>query len=146
MQDGSYYSSMMVLAGHSVPLQALSLLSFDAYQNIWVTSCRTGIGGIRNLGQFASSEEPPRSVFRSRAAHPPAAFLRRRGEPSFAARLSEKVELRTFGRRIPFGLSGPGSQDVKTGGRMFGRNGCRVCFKGYGSSRVKPNSSKGNWL
>jgi len=26
-------------------------------------------------------------------------------------RFSEKVELRTFGRRIPFGLSGPGSQD-----------------------------------
>ena len=28
-----------------------------------------------------------------------------------AGRFSEKVELRTFGRRIPFGLSGPGSQD-----------------------------------
>ena len=28
-----------------------------------------------------------------------------------AGRLSERVELRTFGRRIPFGLSGPGSQE-----------------------------------
>jgi len=58
-----------------------------------------------------------------------------------AGRLSEKIELKTMGRRIPFGLSGPGSQDDENARRQWDvsdklgeEEGCNLLTLGDGDS------------